>query len=751
MHRLDATMAPPLDEYRKWATKQQQIQDVLKAAIDRFNIMSGDEKTAELEAMIESAEEEWTEYGENHNLLGALLESNPSLSIQTYYSQDRYTAGQTVYNELIAKLYSFARKFDTARRESMQIDKNPDPNVSITELINTAVEKALAERGDTATPRGEVGQDGFAKLCETISNGQNRQELKFPTFPSDISLFFDWKQRVENWFESDGRNLKNIVRLQKIKDACEKSAEASMITRKYQLLERNYEPCMAELNRRFNMARNVAFAEVARIISLVDAANTKFPRLQHVYDVITAARANIEAVATADAMSSPLPAGKTLQYQIMESKFNLIFTALIYRTLDPATKTSIASKLDLPLSRIPPANDVLAKIERRFIDRQEAEVNESDAGPSRKKHAYPHDFGEKGANDLSRTELDSCLLCDGRSHETRTCPRLFNLASTREKWELVKKRRVCANCLTGRFGSCDCHTPGCSICGKRHADVLHYKAEEQHGISCMAAKGGVALRPTANIKVTGPNGTFGFTALFDTGATDTVVSERLLEVTGMPTTPVNVNMEVPGGYKKIIKMTMLHAQGHVLPALVMESLGAPTSQLTDSYDGEHTRLADPEYFLSKDVDVIFGITDIAELLAGPATVKDKLIRQPTVFGLVLSGVLPARREAPTYVEHVGRRSPPKAELWRSHGRGDDREVRVNTKSPVPWRANANPELHPSVVPPAARSNATPLEDNPEGRGATARYVAPSGPVSLYKSWRSPAVIGAYGTAAKYLM
>lgn len=287
----------------------------------------------------------------------------------------------------------------------------------LADAIKSAVEKALAERQVIEQPpRGEQAQDGLKKLGETLIDNQNKRELEFPVFPTDLSMYFDWLQRGKNWFDLYGRDLKPIVRLQKVKDACDKSDAASMITRKYQMHNNNYQPCMNELNRRFNMARKVAFGEVGKLISLMDGSATKYPKLQHVYDVATAAKAIIDAVATADAMETPLPAGKSLELKIMESKYNVLFTALIYRALDSATRTHIASRLDLSLSRIPPANDVLVRIERRFIVRQEAETN------------TPNELRDN----RKEGNFDACLLCDETSHETRACPKLFNPSRSTE-------------------------------------------------------------------------------------------------------------------------------------------------------------------------------------------------------------------------------------------------------------------------------------------------------------------------------
>ena len=65
-----------------------------------------------------------------------------------------------------------------------------------------------------------------------------------------------------------------------------------------------------------------------------------------------------------------------------------------------------------------------------------------------------------------------CPVCNEREHEVLICPK-FMSTPINEKWDIVKRLRLCFQCLGNNHQRDSCGAPKCQYCFRPHASILH--------------------------------------------------------------------------------------------------------------------------------------------------------------------------------------------------------------------------------------------------------------------------------------
>ena len=148
-------------------------------------------------------------------------------------------------------------------------------------------------------------------------------------------------------------------------------------------------------------------------------------------------------------------------------------------------------------------------------------VDDGQSKPNEQAEAYP-----------SRSVVGPCVVCQ-QSHMLLYCDRFKGL-SLRESFDVVRKNKLCYNCLRAGHMALECRKPSvCSVpgCGKRHTKFLHidrthYRPEGNVASSNVSTGKASVYLPLVQVVVNGQCQAF---ALLDTGSTNTFVSESLVE------------------------------------------------------------------------------------------------------------------------------------------------------------------------------------------------------------------------------
>ncbi|XP_060802199.1 uncharacterized protein LOC132902161 [Amyelois transitella] len=150
-----------------------------------------------------------------------------------------------------------------------------------------------------------------------------------------------------------------------------------------------------------------------------------------------------------------------------------------------------------------------------------------------------------------------CIQCKG-DHYFSECKELKN-ASIDERWEMVKKLKVCFNCLRGRHRKDDCRSRPCRQCKRLHHALLHkeYKKEnstyekkkEEAGVTgtVNTLKTPQALLKIMPVQLYGPTKSVKVLALLDEGSTVTLLDEATAKEIGATGPKEILALETVGG------------------------------------------------------------------------------------------------------------------------------------------------------------------------------------------------------------
>lgn len=188
-------------EYNALRTSQNETIERFKKIDEDLSNWGWKLKFATYAALSAEIEEGVAEFNKLHKQLKALAEKDTSLLTRVYFVDNSYEELQKLYEDLFEQLHAIEMKATLFKSKVViNVDESINADTSIhavfEEIAKDVYRKENQHGANENPPAPDAAANGMnnavlEKLCETISNGQNRHELKFPTFPADISLFFD--------------------------------------------------------------------------------------------------------------------------------------------------------------------------------------------------------------------------------------------------------------------------------------------------------------------------------------------------------------------------------------------------------------------------------------------------------------------------------------------------------------------------------------------------------------------------------
>ena len=198
-----------------------------------------------------------------------------------------------------------------------------------------------------------------------------------------------------------------------------------------------------------------------------------------------------------------------------------------------------------------------------------------------------------------------CPACQVSNHKVYSCPE-FKKLTVEERFEVVKKARLCFNCLSSGHDSKECRSSyKCSICQKNHNYLLHKERpgvseSENQVVHHTRSVNGTGILMTAKLFVSSAKGTHKVEAraLLDTAATVSIISENLARRVRLPLTRSKTVITGYGSerelgktnYKTVMDLTTIHGGEYVttIDALVDDrklTVDIPMKRIDSSIDG----------------------------------------------------------------------------------------------------------------------------------------------------------------------
>ncbi|CAK1544735.1 unnamed protein product [Leptosia nina] len=139
-----------------------------------------------------------------------------------------------------------------------------------------------------------------------------------------------------------------------------------------------------------------------------------------------------------------------------------------------------------------------------------------------------------------------CPGCEG-NHRLPECPEFLKMRVS-DKWDAVKKAKVCFKCLSLKHRKENCRKPPCKTCKRWHHDLLHvFKEVEQSAESVNTIRNSRALLKMIQVEVCGPKGNKKVMALLDEGSTVTLLHEKIADAIGARGPQEELTVDTVGG------------------------------------------------------------------------------------------------------------------------------------------------------------------------------------------------------------
>ncbi|GFW25592.1 integrase catalytic domain-containing protein [Trichonephila clavipes] len=276
---------------------------------------------------------------------------------------------------------------------------------------------------------------------ENFTNSKDLADLALEKL-SDFNSWLSFKSIFSSSIDSN-ESLTDIQKLQYLQNAV--TSDASRLIKGFAITHENYKQAWETLLNRYDNQRELAFSQCKRFFSL---RNVK-PTSESIWAMI-------------DVCNEVLRNFKTLGLEC-----NQLVELLLVFSLQDKLEDSIKVKWELTLEdkNFPSLNKFLSFLEKQARSLQGIKITPLNEKSNKVSHK-PYSLKTTVESD------DSCKLCFS-SHSLHRCEKFLKM-NINNRWNFVKKSKLCFNCLRGNHNVSSCKfTTSCRACKQRHHTVLH--------------------------------------------------------------------------------------------------------------------------------------------------------------------------------------------------------------------------------------------------------------------------------------
>lgn len=483
--------------------------------------------------------------------------------------------------------------------------------------------------------------------------------IEIPTFGGDIKMWPTFSELFTTLIKNN-RSLDNVQKMQYLKTNVR--GDAAKLINKLEIIGSNFESAWELLQDRYNNKRAIMNMHLDTLFSQANVQSESAFHLRKLHDI-----------------------SKECMSLLSEVTTDQIIIFALTKKMDRETHKMYEQSLKNP--KEPQELEEFFKfLENRCQVLESIRSNKNDQNKN----------GQGGSTkSYYSSNLNGACPCCEEKHALKVCPKFKNL-KVNERSDIVKKNKLCRNCLKGNHETKECFSKiKCSDCGEKHHQLLHYKKQQESKssfasttdeklerkvdernvtvhVAAKRAPYGVLLA-TALIKVKngdGWNDSNLLRALIDQGSMSSFITENAVQRLRLPRMADTTKIKGIGGTNtRAVKgcTTLVFSARYPssfqtsTEALILNKL---TSELPDKNyfgsgnDWPHLNelvLADPNFRQMGKIDVILGAEVFTEiLLAG--LIKSKIspgpMAQETELGWIISGATAPKGAKPKENETV---------------------------------------------------------------------------------------------------
>ncbi|XP_075977359.1 uncharacterized protein LOC142977365 [Anticarsia gemmatalis] len=447
--------------------------------------------------------------------------------------------------------------------------------------------------------------------------------------------------------------------------------EAERLVQHLSVSAENYTSCWDILTQRYDNRRLLFTSFMNTMLDLPNVQHPNSYNVKKMHDVIT------------ECLNGLTNIGLDI------TTWDPIIVHLMAKKLDPDTYSDYTKELQNP-REVPNLNELLYFLENKFLtyetmtNAKKEPSNVSKQSPYKPLNKYHSNTTKSNYNDQTKnfkksyhTVYGHCPQCDG-NHVLRHCPKFLEM-DVPQRNNIVVKLHLCKNCLYSH-GSSECKSNKvCRDCNLRHHTLLHNSSRNktlnrnmngnsnenspstsqrpstsnQQISNHLSNNETEILLTTVQLQIKSANGTYvTLRALLDQGSQVNLITENAAQLLRLPRQRLNATVTgigaVSGDCKGRIQLTCqsIHTDYEFqTEALILKKLtnNLPSSSFekTQWPHLENLKLADPEFNISRPVDVLLGADVYSNILLDGVLrgSTQAPIAQQTHLGWILCGKL----------------------------------------------------------------------------------------------------------------
>ncbi|UYV81938.1 hypothetical protein LAZ67_21000194, partial [Cordylochernes scorpioides] len=526
--------------------------------------------------------------------------------------------------------------------------------ISLNQVINILLESELddTQYDDYSKAKKDifnmlVSIEEALSLIETKENTHSDKQLpesnvnlpkiNLPIFNGDSANWLSFREIFNSTINSN-QTLTEIQKFQYLNASVKGPAEK--LIRGFPITDKNYQQAWDTLCNRFNNRRELAFSQINKIFSIRPLKSISAGSLYEILDVCNEGIRNLS---------------------VLGLEKNTLTDLILINFFEKRIGEALRKEWELTLQNeeYPTFENFVNFLEKHARSLQGMRIPLFQEQKTSSKNMMAHGlYVNKGQN---------CILCH-QIHKLNDCHRFINLPLPK-KWELVKKHKLCQNCLRANHEISKCRiTSRCKNCKQNHHTLLHeYNSEpsipqpttsQEMLISTNTICNVMPLETetnillsTAVIKVKAKDDSFVLCrALVDNGSQISLISEQCCHKLGLEKRKNSYTLKGVGDI--VVNRTTSQVEIEFTPhhndqlfsarAFVVGRVTAdlPNFQIqsADFPHLENLLLADPEFYVTKPIDLILGADTFLEIILGHKTdLKHHPIALNTKLGWLVSG------------------------------------------------------------------------------------------------------------------
>lgn len=491
------------------------------------------------------------------------------------------------------------------------------------------------------------------KLSSSAHLQQSTPKIEIPTF---FGNYVQWPTFLDLFQEAihNNNNLSKSQKMQHLKSKLR--GEAEKLIQHLHISSDNYDTAWSIINQRYNNRQLLFTKQIEVFLNQPNIQKQSSFELKRLHDISTETINAIQNLGVDIATWGPL-------------LVHLIIKKLDFETLRDYQE---ARKFPRELATF---RELMDFLETKFTALEP--INRKSEGTYKKptnsgnqlslktdmKKSYNYNNSKPSYNRAFHTGIAAtkCPLCSN-NHALFQCKKFEYMASN-EKYNALLKYKICKNCLYVHEHNICNSIKRCKKCDQAHNTLLHdifsesnmnTARQQQHlprNVNHVQNNDDEVLLPTVKLQIQARDGTYlTMRGLLDQGSQSTLITENAIQRLGLQRHHFNASVSGIGtlsnkskGKVKLICKSLYDDYEFITEALIMprliNNLPSYSFPKKNYVHLQHIQLADPDYNLSKHIDILFDAKIYCNILLEGLLrgLPEQPIAQNTKLGWILSG------------------------------------------------------------------------------------------------------------------